>query len=156
MDAGLEEADWIVCGVETLEIVDAGEVEFDLEPNWDAVPAVAKLKALDDTLVVIGVDVGVDAVVVEGDVSLNCGKSGGGEMGRIELEFNAVDTVPAVNGVGPCFSCVVKRDTGVAATTGVDGVAESALMIGMSLILGDGDDDAERELEVIWPNPRFT
>ena len=109
----------------------------------------AKLKALDDTLVVIGVDVGVDAVVVEGDVSLNCGKSGGGEMGRIELEFNAVDTVAAVNGVGPCFSCVVKRDAGVAATTGVDGVAESALMIGMSLILGDGDDDAERELEVI-------
>ena len=107
----------------------------------------AKLKALDETLLVKGVDVGVDVVVVERDVSLNCGKVG--EMGRVELEFDATDAVPDVNGVGPCFSCVIKRDAGEAETTGVDSVAESALMIGMSLILGDGDDDAERELDVV-------
>ena len=107
----------------------------------------AKLKALDETLVVIGVVVGIDVVAVERDVILNCGKVG--EMGRVELEFDAEEDVPVVNGVGPCFSCVVKRGVGVAATTGVDGVTESALMIGMSLILGDNDDDADRELEVM-------
>ena len=106
----------------------------------------SKLKALDKTLLAIGVDVGVDVVVVERDVSLNCGK--GGEMGRVELEFDAIDDVPAVNGVGTCFSCVIKRDAGVAVTNVVDGFAESALMIGMSLILGDEDNDAERELGV--------
>ena len=153
IDAGLEEADWIVCGVETLEIVDAGEVELDLEPNWDIGPAVAKLNALGEILVETGVDVIVDVVFVERDEILNCGKVG--DTGRCELEFDA-DAVPGVNGVGPDFSCVFKRDDGTAATAGVDVKVESALMIGMSLILGDGEEDVERLLDVIWPSPRFT
>ena len=151
IEAGLEEADCIVCGVETLESVDAGDAEFDLDPNC-AVPAVVKLKALVVELFVTDVDVGV-LLVVEKEVGLNCGNVG--DTGRATLEFDKDEIDPVVNGVGPGLSCEV-NNVEVAAV--VTGVVVSALRIGMSLILGDDKDpkDAVEEWLVMLLDPRFT
>ena len=150
IEAGLEEADCIVCGVETLESVDAGDAEFDLDPNC-AVPAVVKFKALVVELFVTAVDVGV-LLVVDKEVGLNCGNVG--DTGRATLEFDKDETEPVVNGVGPGFSCEV-NNVEVAAV--VAGVVVSALRIGMSLILGDDEDAKDNEeLLVMLLDPRFT
>ena len=155
IEAGLEDADCIVCGVDTLESVDAGDAEFDLDPNC-AVPVVVELKALVVELVVTVVDVGV-LLVVDNEPSLNCGKTG--ETGRATLEVDIDDTDAVVNGVGPCFSCEVNSGE-VAATDDVGevGFAVSALSIGMSLILGDDEDIKEDEGRwlVLLFEPRFT
>ena len=137
IEAGLEDVDCIVCGVETLESVGAGDAEFDLDPNC-VVPVVVELKALVVELVVTVVGVGV-LLVVDNEPSLNCGKTG--DTGRATLEVDIDETDAVVNGVGPCFSCEV-NSVEVAAADGVD-VAVSALSIGMSLIFGDDEDIKE-------------
>ena len=137
IEAGLEDVDCIVCGVETLESVDAGDAAFDLDPNC-VVPVVVELKALVVELVVTVVGVGV-LLVVDNEPSLNCGKTG--DTGRATLEVDIDETDAVVNGVGPCFSCEV-NSVEVAAADGVD-VAVSALSIGMSLIFGDDEDIKE-------------
>ena len=151
IEAGLEEADCIVCGVETLESVDAGDAEFDLDPNC-AVPVVVELKALVVELVVTVGDVGV-VLVVDNDDSLNCGNVG--DTGRATLEVDIDDTDAVVKGVGPGFSCEVSS---VEWAAGVDNGVESALRIGMSLIFGDeeGVKDVEDWLFVMLLEPRFT
>ena len=142
IEAGLEDADCIVCGVETLESVDAGDAEFDLDPNC-AVPVVVELKALVVEFVVTVVDVGV-LLVVDNEPSLNCGKTG--DTGRATLEVDIDDTDAVVNGVGPCFSCDVNSvEVAAADEVGEVGFAVSALSIGMSLIFGDDEDIKEDE-----------
>lgn len=140
MDAGLDDADCIVCGVETLESVDAGDVELDLEPN----PAAVRFKPLDATLVA-DADIGA-LLAVDRDIGLN--RVRGGDIDRVPLGADIAEVGPATNGVRPVFSSGIKEDEISAGT-----VEESALIIGMSLILGDDD---EREFVVIWPNPRLT
>ena len=134
MDAGLEDADCIVCGVETLESVDAGDVELDLEPN----PAAVRFKPLRFATFVAAADVGA-LLAVDRDIGLNIVR--GGDTDRVAVGPDIAGVGPATNGVKPVFSSGIKEDEITAAGT----VEESALIIGMSLIFGDD----EREFAVI-------
>ena len=122
----------------------------------------ARLKALDEVLLVTGVSAGANTgldEVVERDDNLNCGNVGdtGRGVAAEELEGDIDDVIPVVRWVVPGFSSWVRGDKERAATDdSVDVGVTSALMIGMSLIFGDVGDAREIELEVTWPNPLFT
>ena len=159
IDAGLEDTDCIVWGVETLESVDTGDTELDLDPNNcdDAEPtAEERLKPLVASWPPFEVveDDGVVIFTAGWEDDLN--DVNGGDTARgVALGVDTVDANNSdVKGVGPGFSWDDTEDKVVAAVNG--GATDSALRIGMSLIFGDGDDDVEREAVVMWPNPRFT
>lgn len=136
MDAGLD--GWAACGVETLESVDAGDAEFDLEPN----PAV-KLKPLAVKLVA-GVDVCM-LPTAEGDIGLNSVR--GGDVARVTAGVDKVEVEPAMNGVGAALSSIV-------GDKGLGPVDVSAFTIGMSLILGEDTDEEEvMEFALLLPKP---
>ena len=144
IDAGLD-ADCIVCGVETLESVDEGDVELDLDPNPVAPD---RFKPLDVMLLLEGSDVGTLTVDVERCAGLKGVK--GGETARIDLGADDIAEVgvPAANEgvIRPGFS----RDVDKGETDA--GVDESvALIIGMSLIFGDdeGANEEDNEFAVI-------
>ena len=144
IEAGLEDADWIVCGVETRERVDAGDVEFDLEPSCCGTavePVVDKPNPLDAKLLLAAGDEELvigELLVESSDAGLNGVK--GGDTGRAALGVDIAYDVAGVNGTGPGFSCGVIRDGEEVDKDGTVGdVDESAFMIGMSRILGDAD-----------------
>ena len=162
IEAGLEDADWIVCGVETRERVDAGDVEFDLEPSCGTAvePVVDKPNPLDAKLLLAAGDdelVIGELLVESNDAGLNGVK--GGDTGRAALGVDIAYDVAGVNGTGPGFSCGVIRDGEEVDKDGtVVDVDDSAFMIGMSRILGDADRDGEDAVGGDrWPPiPRFT
>ena len=128
--------------METLESVDAGDAEFDLEPN-----PVVKLKPL-AAILVVGVDVGM-LPAVEGDIGLN--RVRGGDTARLTVGIDKLEVEPAINGVGAAFSSI-DGDKGFV------GVYVSAFTIGMSLIFGDvADEDEVIEFALmLLPNPLLT
>ena len=162
IEAGLEDADWIVCGVETRERVDAGDVEFDLEPSCGTAvdPVVDKLNPLDAKLLLAAGDEELvigELLVESNDAGLNGVK--GGDTGRAALGVDIAYDVAGVNGTGPGFSCGVIRDGEEVDKDGtVVDVDESAFMIGMSRILGDADGDGDDAVggDRCPPIPRFT
>ena len=139
IDAGLD--GWAACGVETLESVDAGDAEFDLEPNpvVKLMPPAVKLVA--------GVVVWV-LPIAEGDIGLNSVR--GGDVARVTAGVDKVEVVPAINGVGAAFSSIV-------GDKGFGPVGVSAFRIGMSLILGeDADEEEMMEFALVLPKPLLT
>ena len=162
IEAGLEEADCIVCGVETRERVDAGDVEFDLEPSCGTAVelVVDKPNPLDDKLLLAAGDeeLVIGEILVESnDAGLNGVK--GGDTGRAALGVDIAYDVAGVNDSGPGFSCGIIRDGDEVDKDGtVVDVDESAFMIGMSRILGDADRDGDDAVggDRCPPIPRFT
>ena len=172
IDAGLDVTeDWRLCGVDTLERVDAGDAEFDLEPNpavrlrpmleGEAVPPPVEAVAIrEDGKLLAAAKVAADAD--SWGVGLNGVLLRGGEIDRViegvdkvEVKNEGAEVVGAGTVVFSC--CDAVADAGSVPAEVRLGV-ESALTIGMSLTLGDVDDNVDdvREFAVALPNPRLT